>query len=86
MESYKKQLEMKRIPDVKIDDFTEALRWKIPEACKSDASKFTNVTYKVCDINRLPSRSISLVGRIISIAKAVFNATYLILDRKIVLN
>ena len=67
-DDYKKVLEMNESPsDETISDIRSVLRWPIPDSYKSETSKQNYTKFKVCDISRLVSQEVSLIGRICNV-------------------
>ncbi len=84
LDSFRKLLELKKPAETeaRIVDMREALQWRIPDTCKSDASKLTYTTYKVCDIARLPPRYVTVVGRVSFKLKTVSPLSAISIGRK----
>lgn len=88
IEHYRKLVELKKatMGDIAFRDFKEILKWKVPESFQSDKSHYGHITYKVCDISRLPLINTAIIGRIVSCVKCVSFIFLNTLNRMIISN
>jgi len=56
--------------NTKITEIHEALEWPLPQLCKNEERNRFHTTFKVCDIARLSTKTISIIGRITTMIPA----------------